>query len=145
MRLARLRVKRSFFEEVGSTMRDNTMLVIGKRDGRRLCAALDIYTPDTLWGRYWGMTEYVPGLHFEACYYQAIEFCIERAIPLFEGGAQGEHKMARGLMPTPTASSHWLAHPAFADAVGDFLAREGQAIQGYVSELAEHRPFKSPA
>ncbi len=86
-----------FFERIGATMPDNLLLVLGQRDGRRLCAALDVFDGTTLWGRYWGTTEYVPGLHFEACYYQAIEFCIERRIARFEGGAQGVHKLARGL------------------------------------------------
>jgi predicted N-acyltransferase len=84
----------------------------------------------------------VPGLHFEACYYQAIEFCIERGIALFEGGAQGEHKLARGFLPVETWSAHWLAHPQFATAVERFLEREGAGIGRYIDELNEHAPFK---
>ena len=87
-----------FFERIGAELPGNLMLAIGRRDGTPICAALDVFDADTLWGRYWGTTEYVPGLHFEACYYQAIEFCIERRIARFEGGAQGVHKLARGLV-----------------------------------------------
>jgi uncharacterized protein len=95
------------------------------------------------YGRYWGAVEHIPCLHFEACYYQPLQWCIEQGFQRFEGGAQGEHKMARGLMPVPTWSAHWLAHPQFADAVADFLAREGEGIDGYMDELNERRPFKN--
>jgi predicted N-acyltransferase len=128
----------SFFEEIGSTLAENTMLVLGMRDGRRLCAALDIYTPD----RYWGMTEYVPGLHFEACYYQAIEFCIERGIGRFEGGAQGVHKLARGLRPVTTHSLHAVGDAGFADAIAEFCARERVEVEHSRDELASSSPFK---
>jgi predicted N-acyltransferase len=84
----------------------------------------------------------VPGLHFEVCYYQALEFCIERNIALFEGGAQGEHKHARGFLPEKTRSFHWLAHPAFNRAVDDFLEREGAGISAYVDELNERNPYR---
>ena len=132
----------SFFEEIGRTLAEHTMLVVGRRAGRRLCAALDIYTPDTLWGRYWGMTEYVPGLHFEACYYQAIEFCIERGIGRFEGGAQGVHKLARGLRPVTTHSLHAIGDADFADAIAEFCARERVEVEHSRDELASSSPFK---
>ncbi len=103
-----------FFEEIGRTLADNVLLVVGSRGGRRLCAALDIYDEGTLWGRYRGTSEYVPALHFEACYYQAIEFCIEQRIARFEGGAQGLHKLARGLRPVATRSLHAVGDRAFA-------------------------------
>ena len=90
-----------------------------------------------------GATEYLPCLHFETCYYQALEFCIEQKIKVFEGGAQGEHKLARGFLPVKTLSAHWLAHPEFSDAVERFLEREHQGIARYVDELNEHSPFKS--
>ena len=102
--------------------RSNLLLVVGARDGRPLCAALDVFDARTLWGRYWGAIEYVPGLHFEACYYQAIEFCIERGIARFEGGAQGVHKLARGLMPVTTYSAHAIADP-------DFAARDRRVLR----------------
>ncbi len=136
-------LNRAFFAMLGERMPGNVLLVIAQADGRPIAAALDLFTPAALYGRYWGATEYVPGLHFEACYYQAMEFCIERGIALFEGGAQGEHKHARGFVPEKTRSFHWLAHPAFLRAVDDFLAREGAGISGYVDELNEHSPFKS--
>ena len=93
-------------------------------------------------GRYWGATRFVDCLHFEACYYQPLQWCISQGIQRFEGGAQGEHKMARGLLPTPTASSHWLAHPAFARAVDEFLLAERAGIRQYVDELNERLPFR---
>ena len=93
-------------------------------------------------GRYWGALERVDCLHFEACYYQPIDWCIRHGVARFEGGAQGEHKMARALMPVPTASHHWLAHPAFADAVGRFLAREAEGIDGYMEHLENRSPFR---
>jgi predicted N-acyltransferase len=123
-------------------MPDNVLLVVAERDGERVAAALDLYSPATLYGRYWGAVEYVPGLHFEACFYQAMEFCIERGIARFEGGAQGEHKHARGFLPEVTRSFHWLAHPAFARAVDDYLRREGGAVAAYVDELNERTPFR---
>jgi predicted N-acyltransferase len=132
----------AFFEEIGRKLAEHTLLVIGTRDGRRLCAALDIYTPDTLWGRYWGMTEYLPGLHFEACYYQAIEFCIEARIARFEGGAQGLHKLARGLRPVATHSLHAVGDPAFAAAIADFCARERLEVEHSLDELSASSPFK---
>jgi predicted N-acyltransferase len=82
-------------------------------------------------------------LHFETCYYQALDFCIARGIGLFEGGAQGEHKLARGFLPTETSSLHWLAHPQFADAVEKFLQREAAGVGRYVDELREHTPYKN--
>jgi hypothetical protein len=132
----------AFFEEIGRDLAAHTMLVLGYRDGRRLCAALDVYTADTLWGRYWGLTEYVPGLHFEACYYQAIEFCIERGIARFEGGAQGLHKLARGLRPVATHSLHEVGDRDFAHAIADFCARERLEVEHAQGELAASSPYK---
>jgi hypothetical protein len=94
------------------------------------------------WGRYWGCTEHVPCLHFEACYYQPLAWCITNGFQRFEGGAQGEHKMARGLLPVTTHSAHWLAHPQFADAVDRFLEREREGVQGYLQELEAHSPLR---
>ena len=90
----------------------------------------------------WGALEYHPALHFETCYYQAIEFCIRNNISLFEGGAQGEHKLARGFLPSPTWSAHWLAHPEFSHAVEDFLQREAGGVDQYIDELTDSSPFK---
>lgn len=135
-------LNRAFFGRLAERMPGNLLLVIADFEGRPVASALDLFTPAALYGRYWGSTTYIPGLHFEACYYQAMEFCIERGIALFEGGAQGEHKHARGFVPEKTRSFHWLAHPAFLRAVDEFLAREGAGISGYVDELNEHSPFK---
>ena len=132
-----------FFERIGDTMADHVLLVIGSRDGNPLCAALDVYTPETLWGRYWGSIEYVPGLHFEACYYQAIEFCIERGIASFEGGAQGLHKLARGLTPVTTYSAHAVGDRDFAVAIADFCARERVDVAHTLDELETSTPFRN--
>ena len=94
------------------------------------------------YGRYWGALERVDCLHFEACYYQPLQWCIEHGVHRFEGGAQGEHKMARALLPVQTSSAHWLAHPAFADAVERFLDREGQGVDAYLQSLHERTPFR---
>jgi predicted N-acyltransferase len=136
-------LNRRLFERLTQTMPDNLLLVIGHLEGKPVCSALNVHNSHTLYGRYWGSTHHVSGLHFETCYYQALEFCIERGIALFEGGAQGEHKLARGFMPERTYSAHWLAHPQFAHAVEDFLRRETRGIAGYVNELNEHNPYKS--
>ena len=134
----------AFFARSGAGMPANVLLVIGSRGGRRLCAALDIHDETTLWGRYWGTTEYVPGLHFEACYYQAIEFCIEQGLQRFEGGAQGLHKLSRGLLPVATHSLHAVGDPDFAAAIADFCARERVDVAHSLEELAESSPFRAP-
>jgi predicted N-acyltransferase len=133
-----------FFRRIGRDMPDNILLVIAEREGRQIAASLVIHSADTLFGRYWGALEHVPCLHFEAAYYQPLEFCIEQKIAVFEGGAQGEHKMARGFLPTKTWSAHWLAHPAFADAIERFLEREKGGIDDYIDELNDRNPFKEP-
>ena len=131
-----------FFRRIGAALPQNTLLVIASREGRMIASALNLFTEDVLYGRSWGAFEYHPGLHFEACYYQAIEFCIARNIRTFEGGAQGEHKLARGFLPVTTRSAHWLAHPQFAHAVEDYLRQETGAISEYVDELNQRSPFK---
>ena len=131
-----------FFRRIGRDMPHNILLVIAERAGRPIAASLVIHSADTLFGRYWGALEHVPCLHFETSYYQPLEFCIEQKIAVFEGGAQGEHKMARGFLPTKTWSAHWLAHPAFADAIERFLEREKGGIDDYIDELNDRNPFK---
>jgi predicted N-acyltransferase len=133
----------AFFERIGATLADHILLAIGERHGTPVCAALDVYSSNTLWGRYWGTTEYVSGLHFEACYYQAIEFCIEQRIAQFEGGAQGVHKLARGLLPVTTRSAHAIADPDFARAIARFALDEGAEVAHAVEELEGASPFKS--
>jgi uncharacterized protein len=138
-----------FFRMIGASMPENLLLVIAEYEGKPIASSLVVYQRGengeggTLYGRYWGALEHVPCLHFEAAYYQPLEFCIEEGLAVFEGGAQGEHKMARGFLPTVTRSAHWLAHPAFADAVARFLASETNHIHAYVDELGEHNPFRS--
>jgi predicted N-acyltransferase len=132
-----------FFQRLGQTMPQQVLLVVAERSGKPVASALNLYSQNTLYGRYWGALEYLPCLHFETCYYQALEFCIEQKIKVFEGGAQGEHKLARGFLPVKTLSAHWLAHPEFSDAVERFLEREQQGIERYVNELNEHNPFRA--
>ena len=139
-----------FFRTIGRSMPENLLLVIAEYEGRPIASSLLVYQRDaktggTLYGRYWGALEHVPCLHFETAYYQPLEFCIEEKLAVFEGGAQGEHKMARGFLPTVTHSAHWLAHPAFADAVARFLDNEANLIHAHVDELREHDPFKKRA
>lgn len=138
---------RDFFTRVARDLAPHWLLFIAERDGQPVAASLLAIdrTQRTAWGRYWGATESIDCLHFEACYYQPLAWCIAQGFERFEGGAQGEHKMARGLMPVRTTSAHWLAHPQFARAVEDFLAREGAGVHGYLDELHEHSPFKRPA
>ena len=136
-----------FFRRVGAALPDNVALVLAEReagsDARPIAGALFLRDAETLYGRYWGALEHVPLLHFECCYYQAIEYAIQERLKIFEGGAQGEHKIFRGLMPVEVLSAHWLAHPAFSRAVEEFLGREDGRIARYVNELCEHSPFKS--
>ncbi|MBL8538746.1 MAG: N-acetyltransferase [Betaproteobacteria bacterium] len=134
---------RSFFSRIARSMPNEVLLMIGHVGAERLCASLHLVGGGRLYGRYWGTQRFVPGLHFEACYYQAIDYCITHGIATFEGGAQGEHKLARGLEPVATFSNHWLAHPAFAHAVEDFLVRETRGVEAYLDELTERAPFKA--
>jgi uncharacterized protein len=134
-----------FFQRVGRTMPRQFVMVIAERDGIPIAASLNVRDANRLCGRFWGALEHHPALHFETCYYQGIEYCIARGIARFEGGSRGEHKLARGLMPVETCSAHWLAHPQFAAAVDEFLARETRGMERYVDELNERAPFKHAA
>ncbi len=139
-----------FFQQVARTMPEAWLLFIAEREGRPMASSLIALSqdgknpgaPEAAYGRYWGALERVDCLHFEACYYQPLQWCIEHGVSRFEGGAQGEHKMARALMPVRTTSAHWLAHPAFADAVERFLEREGAGIDNYLDHLGERSPFR---
>ncbi len=132
-----------FFERIGATMPEHLLLVVAERDGVALASALFVHDEERLYGRYWGALETVPLLHFELCYYQAIEIAIEMRLRIVEGGAQGEHKLARGFEAVQTTSAHWLAEAAFAGAVGRFLAREDDWIGGYVDELRDRSPYRA--
>jgi len=135
-------LNRAFFRRLAESMPDNMLLVIARREGKPIASALNVMGGGVLYGRYWGSAAFHSGLHFETCYYQAIEFCIERGLRAFEGGAQGEHKLARGLLPVRTLSAHWLAHPQFSQAIDHFLQRETVGIGAYLDELNEHSPFR---
>ena len=140
-------LSRAFFEHMQHHMPHNWVLFVAERKGQAIASSLvavqGLGTENAVaYGRYWGALERVDCLHFEACYYQPLSWCIAHHVQRFEGGAQGEHKMARALMPVATYSAHWLAHPAFADAVERFLARESAGVNHYLDHLAERSPFK---
>jgi len=133
---------RDFFNRVGSSMADQILLVMAKRNGRHIAGALNFFGEGVLFGRNWGCIEFVPFLHFETCYYQAIEFAIAHGLKKVEAGAQGEHKLLRGYMPTPTYSAHHIAHSGLRRAVDDYLRREREAVAEHIETLAEHGPFR---
>ena len=135
-------LNQKFFDSIRSSIGEHILLVFAKFEGDFVASAMNIIGDDVIYGRYWGSTRYIPGLHFEVCYYQAIEYAIKNGIARFEGGAQGEHKLARGLEPVETDSYHWLAHPQFADAVSSYLERESPAIDNHVGSLQLRSPFK---
>jgi hypothetical protein len=135
----------AFFLRLGATLPQHCLMILAERAGKPVAATLNILGEKRIFGRYWGAAEHIPLLHFECCYYQAIEYAIANRLELFEGGAQGEHKLFRGLLPVETHSAHWLAHPAFAGAIEDYLKRETAGIARYVDELNEHSPFKDAA
>lgn len=157
-------LSRDFFQRMRDTMPENWLLFVAEHnaDGLRRPIATSLIAISqsatqpggqfdaknqnlTAYGRYWGALARVDCLHFEACYYQPLQWCIEHGVQRFEGGAQGEHKMARALLPVKTTSAHWLAHPSFADAVERFLEREGAGIENYMDELERRNPFKPSA
>jgi predicted N-acyltransferase len=133
---------RSFFPLLGEALGDRVLLILAERDGVPVAGALNLIGTDTLYGRYWGCTEEVPFLHFELCYYQAIDAAIARGLATVEAGAQGEHKLARGYVPVPTWSAHYIPDPGFRAAVADFLVRERAGVEADQSYLAEMTPFK---
>jgi uncharacterized protein len=138
-------LKRDFFARMAATMTDNWVMFVGRRAGAPIAASLIVVDSGVAYGRYWGCTEPLPFVHFEACYYQPLAWCLANGVQRFEGGAQGEHKMARGLLPIVTHSSHWLRDERFAGAVADFLGQEGAGVENYVDELRERNPFKAAA
>jgi predicted N-acyltransferase len=134
---------RAFFSGLGEAMGDRVLLILAERDGVPIAGALNLIGADTLYGRYWGCTEDVPFLHFELCYYQAIDAAIARGLGTVEAGAQGEHKLARGYVPVPTWSAHYIPDPAFRRAVSDFLVHERAAVESDQRYLGELTPFKA--
>ena len=133
---------RAFFSLLGQSMADRVLLIFACRNGHRIAGALNLIGADTLFGRYWGATENVPFLHFELCYYQAIDAAIARGLTRVEAGAQGEHKLARGYEPTPTFSAHFIPHEGFRRAVADYLVAERRAVERQTDMLAEFVPFR---
>jgi len=133
---------RAFFEHAHETLRDDMLLVLAERDGRAVAGALNFIGRNALYGRYWGCTEHHPCLHFELCYYRAIDFAIERGLATVEAGAQGEHKLARGYMPVTTHSLHWIRDPGFSDAVARYLEAERAAVDEEIEVLTTYGPFR---
>lgn len=138
-------LNRDFFAAIARHMGDQILLVKAEYEGDNIAAALCFFDHQRLYGRYWGCLEEIPGLHFEACYYQGIEFAIERGLQVFDPGAQGEHKIQRGFEPTLTYSQHWLADERFHGAVADFLHRETPGVEHYRDDCATYLPFKNIA
>jgi uncharacterized protein len=135
-------LKRSFFSLLGRRMGEKVILMLALRGGEPIAGALNLVGRDTLYGRYWGCTEEVPFLHFELCYYQAIDAAIARGLKTVEAGAQGEHKLARGYLPTPTFSAHYIPDPGFRRAVADYLEEERRMIAANIELLSEESPYK---
>jgi predicted N-acyltransferase len=133
---------RSFFSMLGERMAGKVLLMLALRDGKPIAGALNLIGADTLYGRYWGCREDVPFLHFELCYYQAIDAAIARGLSKVEAGAQGEHKLARGYVPVPTWSAHYIPDAGFRSAIADFLARERRAVEENRAFLGEMTPFR---
>ena len=133
---------RAFFPLLGQALGDRVLLILAERDGVPIAGALNLIGGDALYGRYWGCTEEVPFLHFELCYYQAIEAAIARQLPRVEAGAQGEHKLARGYVPVPTWSAHFIPDPNFRRAIADYLTREREGVAADAAYLGELTPFK---
>jgi predicted N-acyltransferase len=133
---------REFFSRIGQTMADATVLIMARRAGRFIAGAINFIGDGALFGRHWGAVEHHPFLHFEICYYQAIEFAISRKLARVEAGAQGEHKLARGYLPSTTYSAHYIADPGFRRAVGDYLERERAHVEAAGRELLDASPFR---
>ena len=135
-------LNRRFFSLISERMSDSILLILARRNGRWIAGALNLMGTDTLYGRNWGALEHVPFLHFELCYYQAIEFAIQHGLKRVEAGAQGEHKVQRGYLPAPTYSAHYISNPSFRRAVAAFLDEERPAIQAHMAALADESPFR---
>jgi len=132
-----------FLQHLAREMATSLVIMLAMRDGAPIAGALCLRGGDTLYGRYWGAMETVPGLHFETCYYQGIEYCLREGLRRFEPGAQGEHKLARGFLPTLVRSRHWIAHEGFRDALRQWCSQEAASIHAYARTLDAHSPFKA--
>ncbi|HBZ44979.1 MAG TPA: GNAT family N-acetyltransferase [Maritimibacter sp.] len=133
---------RAFFDIVQEEMRDDVLLVLAMRNGHPVAGAMNMIGQDALFGRYWGCTEHHPALHFELCYYQAIDWAIEHGLSRVEAGAQGDHKLARGYLPVTTHSLHWIAHPGLRQAVEEFVEQESRMVDEDIDILTSMGPFK---
>jgi len=138
-------LERAFFHLIGETMANQILLVLGKQDGEWVCGALNFFSKTHLYGRNWGSLVDYPFLHFEACYYQAIDFAIAQGLKTVEAGAQGTHKLLRGYRPVPTYSAHYIPHQGFRDAVNRFLSEEKDAIADSIERLHHYTPFRKGA
>ncbi|MEO8223439.1 MAG: GNAT family N-acetyltransferase [Gammaproteobacteria bacterium] len=132
----------AFFSRIGAVMPDNVLAIVARLNGAPVATALCFRSADTLYGRYWGSQGDFHSLHFETCYYQGIEYCIEQGLQSFEPGTQGEHKISRGFVPTETWSAHWLSHPQFATAIDHYLDRERAHIDDYMEAARDHVPYR---
>ena len=132
----------AFFQQLAVNMPEQILLILARKGDKYVGAALSFVGDDTLYGRYWGCYEEYNALHFEACYYQGLDYCIEHGLKRFDSGAQGEHKISRGFQPITTYSAHWIKDPGFAQAIDQFLAREKKAMQAYKEDAAAYLPFK---
>ncbi|MDH5777990.1 MAG: GNAT family N-acetyltransferase, partial [Gammaproteobacteria bacterium] len=132
-----------FFKQIGRTMPENIVVVFAKLNDEYIASAFNVKGKDTLYGRHWGCNEDYHSLHFEACYYQGLEYCIKHGLKFFEPGAQGEHKISRGFLPTRTWSAHWIADPEFDKAIRAFCAHEQEGMEQYIGQLNNHSPFKA--
>ena len=133
----------AFFEGIGRRLQRNILVILAEKEGRPIAAAIFYESDRALYGRYWGSDGHYDALHFETCYYQGIDYCIETGKALFEPGTQGEHKIARGFSPVTTWSAHWLAHPEFAGAIERYLDEEGRHIERYIDIVDAHTPYKA--
>ncbi len=133
-----------FLRHLARTMARGFVLILAERGGRAIAGALCLRSSDTLYGRYWGCREPWPGLHFEVCYYQGIEYCLRHGMAAFQPGAQGEHKLSRGFLPVPTHSLHYVADPRFRDAIAVALQREADWLTSYHQQLMRHSPYREP-
>ena len=138
-------LSREFFLDTAAGLGDQVVMIFASKDGEAVAGALCFRSSDTLYGRYWGCEYEFDCLHFEACYYQGIEYCIRHKLARFDPGAQGEHKIQRGFRPITTCSSHWIADPRLSEAVGDFTRREALHNEQYRQEAARLLPFRDPA
>jgi hypothetical protein len=132
----------NFFLELAHTMPEQMLIVLAESNGEPVASAICFQDNHSLYGRHWGCDQHFQNLHFEACYYQGLEYCIENGLSRFDPGAQGEHKISRGFLPTPTWSAHWIADPEFNKAIEGFLYHETEEMKRYIEELNKHSPFK---